>query len=236
MKKKREKVSIRGRNRLQKMLMVMKLTFFLTVLMVGSLHASVNAQLRLTMNLGEANLKEVFDEIQRQTSKTVIYNNERLDLGRMIKADFNDMELDAVLDEVLSGSGMGYKFVNDYIVIVPQKEEKENLTSQTVKEKTIKGVVKDEEGSLLPGVTVLIKGTTIGTATDVNGAFSLNIPDMKDIVLLFSFVGMKTQEINVKGKTTVDVVMEEEQTEMDEVVVTGIYTRKKESFTGCCRV
>ena len=171
MKKKREKVSIRGRNRLQKMLMVMKLTFFLTVLMVGSLHASVNAQLRLTMNLGEANLKEVFDEIQRQTSKTVIYNNERLDLGRMIKADFNDMELDAVLDEVLSGSGMGYKFVNDYIVIVPQKEEKENLTSQTVKEKTIKGVVKDEEGSLLPGVTVLIKGTTIGTATDVNGAW-----------------------------------------------------------------
>lgn len=232
MKKKREKVSIRGRNRLQKMLMVMKLTFFLTVFMVGTLHASVNAQLRLTMNLGEANLKEVFDEIQRQTSKTVIYNNERLDLGRMIKADFNDMELDAVLDEVLSGSGMGYKFVNDYIVIVPQKEEKENFTSQTVKEKTIKGVVKDEEGSLLPGVTVLIKGTTIGTATDVNGAFSLNIPDMKDIVLLFSFVGMKTQEINVKGKTTVDVVMEEEQTEMDEVVVTGIYTRKKESFTG----
>ena len=119
----------------------------------------------------------------------MIYNNERLDLGRMIKADFNDMELDAVLDEVLSGSGMGYKFVNDYIVIVPQKEEKENLTSQTVKEKNIKGVVKDEEGSLLPGVTVLIKGTTIGTATDVNGAFSLNIPDMKDIVLLFSFVG-----------------------------------------------
>ena len=232
MKKKREQVSIRGRNRLQKMLMVMKLTFFLTMFMVGSLHASVNAQLRLTMNLGEANLKEVFDEIQRQTSKTVIYNNERLDLGRMIKADFNDMELDAVLEEVLSGSGMGYKLVNDYIVIVPQKEEKENFTSQTVKEKTIKGVVKDEEGSLLPGVTVLIKGTTIGTATDVNGAFSLNIPDMKDIVLLFSFVGMKTQEINVKGKTTVDVVMEEEQTEMDEVVVTGIYTRKKESFTG----
>ena len=232
MKKKREKVSIRGRNRLQKMLMVMKLTFFLTVFMVGSLHASVNAQLRLTMNLGEANLKEVFDEIQRQTSKTVIYNNERLDLGRMIKADFNDMELDAVLDEVLSGSGMGYKFVNDYIVIVPQKEEKENLTSQTVKEKTIKGVVKDEEGSLLPGVTVLIKGTTIGTATDVNGAFSLNIPDMKDIVLLFSFVGMETKEVTLGDKTELNVVMELAEEHLDEVVVTGIFERKAESFTG----
>ena len=236
MKKKREKVSIRGRNRLQKMLMVMKLTFFLTVLMVGSLHASVNAQLRLTMNLGEANLKEVFDEIQRQTSKTVIYNNERLDLGRMIKADFNDMELDAVLDEVLSGSGMGYKFVNDYIVIVPQKEEKENLTSQTVKEKTIKGVVKDEEGSLLPGVTVLIKGTTIGTATDVNGAFSLNIPDMKDIVLLFSFVGMETKEVTLGDKTELNVVMELAEEHLDEVVVTGIFERKAESFTGSATV
>lgn len=232
MKKKREKVSIRGRNRLQKMLMVMKLTFFLTVFMVGSLHASVNAQLRLTMNLGEANLKEVFDEIQRQTSKTVIYNNERLDLGRMIKADFNDMELDAVLDEVLSGSGMGYKFVNDYIVIVPQKEEKENFTSQTVKEKIIKGVVKDEEGSLLPGVTVLIKGTTIGTATDVNGAFSLNIPDMKDIVLLFSFVGMETKEVTLGDKTELNVVMELAEEHLDEVVVTGIFERKAESFTG----
>lgn len=232
MKKKREKVSIRGRNRLQKMLMVMKLTFFLTVFMVGTLHASVNAQLRLTMNLGEANLKEVFDEIQRQTSKTVIYNNERLDLGRMIKADFNDMELDAVLDEVLSGSGMGYKLVNDYIVIVPQKEEKENLTSQTVKEKTIKGVVKDEEGSLLPGVTVLIKGTTIGTATDVNGAFSLNIPDMKDIVLLFSFVGMETKEVTLGDKTELNVVMELAEEHLDEVVVTGIFERKAESFTG----
>lgn len=232
MKKKRERVSIRGRNRLQKMLMVMKLTFFLTVFMVGSLHASVNAQLRLTMNLGEANLKEVFDEIQRQTSKTVIYNNERLDLGRMIKADFNDMELDAVLDEVLSGSGMGYKFVNDYIVIVPQKEEKENFTSQTVKEKTIKGVVKDEEGSLLPGVTVLIKGTTIGAATDVNGAFSLNIPDMKDIVLLFSFVGMETKEVTLGDKTELNVVMELAEEHLDEVVVTGIFERKAESFTG----
>lgn len=232
MKKKREQVSIRGRNRLQKMLMVMKLTFFLTVFMVGTLHASVNAQLRLTMNLGEANLKEVFDEIQRQTSKTVIYNNERLDLERMIKADFNDMELDAVLEEVLSGSGMGYKLVNDYIVIVPQKEEKENFTSQTVKEKTIKGVVKDEEGSLLPGVTVLIKGTTIGTATDVNGAFSLNIPDMKDIVLLFSFVGMETKEVTLGDKTELNVVMELAEEHLDEVVVTGIFERKAESFTG----
>lgn len=232
MKKKRKRVSIRGRNRLQKMLMVMKLTFFLTVFMVGTLHASVNAQLRLTMNLGEANLKEVFDEIQRQTSKTVIYNNERLDLGRMIKADFNDMELDAVLDEVLSGSGMGYKLVNDYIVIVPQKEEKENFTSQTVKEKTIKGVVKDEEGSLLPGVTVLIKGTTIGTATDVNGSFSLQVPDMPEMILVFSMVGMETQELKPGAKTELSVIMKLSEKHLDEVVVTGIVERKAESFTG----
>ena len=122
MKKKRNERSVYIRNRLQKMLMLMKLTFLLTVLFVGTLHASVNAQTRLTMNLGETNLKEVFNEIQRQTQKTVVYNNERLDLDRVIEADFNDEALEDILDKVLSGSGMGYKFTNDYIVIVPQEE------------------------------------------------------------------------------------------------------------------
>ena len=139
------------------MLMLMKLTFLLTVLFVGTLHASVNAQTRLTMNLGETNLKEVFNEIQRQTQKTVVYNNERLDLERVIEADFNDEALEDILDKVLSGSGMGYKFTNDYIVIVPQEEP---ALPQTVEEQVIQGVVKDENGQPLPGIaaTLLVGG------------------------------------------------------------------------------
>ena len=204
----------------------MKLTFLLTVLFVGTLHASVNAQTRLTMNLGETNLKEVFNEIQRQTQKTVVYNNERLDLDRVIEADFNDEALEDILDKVLSGSGMGYKFTNDYIVIVPQEEP---ALPQAVEEQVIQGVVKDENGQPLPGVTVLLKGTTLGTATDAEGEYALQIPLSESVVLVFSYIGMKAQEIVYNGQQELNVTMVHEASEIDEVVVTGyqIIDRKK---------
>ena len=194
------------------MLMLMKLTFLLTVLFVGTLHASVNAQTRLTMNLGETNLKEVFNEIQRQTQKTVVYNNERLDLDRVIEADFNDEALEDILDKVLSGSGMGYKFTNDYIVIVPQEEP---ALPQAVEEQVIQGVVKDENGQPLPGVTVLLKGTTLGTATDAEGKWKLVLPaNVQNPVFIFSFVGMETQEIAYTGQEAIDVTLLAEAAEM----------------------
>ena len=211
----------------------MKLTFLLTVLFVGTLHASVNAQTRLTMNLGETNLKEVFNEIQRQTQKTVVYNNERLDLDRVIEADFNDEALEDILDKVLSGSGMGYKFTNDYIVIVPQEEP---ALPQAVEEQVIQGVVKDENGQPLPGVTVLLKGTTLGTATDAEGKWKLVLPgNVQNPVFVFSFVGMETQEIAYTGQEAIDVTLLADAAEMDEVVVTGMFVRKAESFTGSAK-
>ncbi len=212
----------------------MKLTFLLTVLFVGTLQASVNAQTRLTMNLGETNLKEVFNEIQRQTQKTVVYNNERLDLDRVIEADFNDEALEDILDKVLSGSGMGYKFTNDYIVIVPQEEP---ALPQAVEEQVIQGVVKDENGQPLPGVTVLLKGTTLGTATDAEGKWKLVLPaNVQNPVFIFSFVGMETQEIAYTGQEAIDVTLLAEAAEMDEVVVTGIFSKSKESYTGSVSV
>ena len=211
----------------------MKLTFLLTVLFVGTLQASVNAQTRLTMNLGETNLKEVFNEIQRQTQKTVVYNNERLDLDRVIEADFDDEALEDILDKVLSGSGMGYKFTNDYIVIVPQEEP---ALPQTVEEQVIQGVVKDENGQPLPGVTVLLKGTTLGTATDAEGKWKLVLPgNVQNPVFVFSFVGMETQEIAYTGQEAIDVTLLADAAEMDEVVVTGMFVRKAESFTGSAK-
>ena len=206
----------------------MKLTFLLTVLFVGTLQASVNAQTRLTMNLGETNLKEVFNEIQRQTQKTVVYNNERLDLDRVIEADFNDEALEDILDKVLSGSGMGYKFTNDYIVIVPQEEP---ALPQAVEEQVIQGVVKDENGQPLPGVTVLLKGTTLGTATDAEGKWKVEVPDGK-VTLVFTMVGMESREVAVDGRTEINVTLKVAATEIDEVVVTGIFDKSKSNFTG----
>lgn len=105
--------------------------------------------------------------------------------------------------------------------------------SQQQKEILLRGSVKDKDGLPLPGVTVQVKGTTQGTTTDADGEYYIMVKNVEKPVLVFSFVGMKTQEVSFqKGKHRINVVMEEDQQEMQEVVVNGIYTRNIESFTG----
>lgn len=109
-----------------------------------------------------------------------------------------------------------------------------NVTSDSVFK--ITGVVQDKMKKALPGVTVLLKGTTLGVATDKDGKFSLDLPKIDSVVLVFSFVGMKTQEVVIKKlekeMKPLTVVMEEADEELSEVVVTGIFNRRKEGFTG----
>ena len=207
----------------------MKLTVLLCVLCVTSVSAAVEAQQRITLRLGETGLKEVFKEIHRQTGKTVLYNDDRLSLEQKVRTDFVDTELEEILNQVLRNRGMSYKFVDDYIVIVPQK-----LSSgpQVVEEITLTGKVTDMKGEGLPGVTVMIKSTTLGTATDFEGKYSLRTVPIKNLVLVFSMVGMKSKEVAVGDKKEINVKLEEEQSELDEVVVTGIFQRKASSFTG----
>ena len=100
------------------------------------------------MNLGKTSIKTVFEEIRRQTGKIIIYNDDRLGLERVVKADFKEADVRAVLDKVLAGSGMTYRFVDDYIVIVPEVKA---MRDSTVKQFQIKGKVTDKKGEVIPG-------------------------------------------------------------------------------------
>ena len=204
----------------------MKLPFLMCVFFATSVSAEVWSQQRLTMRLGETGLKEVFKEIQRQTNKAVVYNDDQLTLSKKVKANFTDVELEEILKQVLQGQGMSYKFMDDYIILVKQP-----ATPQHVEEVTVKGKVTDKEGMPLPGVTIVLKGTTIGTASDVDGNFSLNIPKA-GMVLQFSYVGMKNKELTVQGNEEFNIVMEYDQSDLDEVVVIGYGTATKKDLTG----
>lgn len=105
-------------------------------------------------------------------------------------------------------------------------------SQQQQKERLLRGVVSDQDGNPLPGVAVQVKGTTSGTTTNEDGEYYIMVKGEETPVLVFSFIGMETQEIPFKGKHRINVTLKESQQEMDEVVVTGIYARKKESFTG----
>lgn len=106
----------------------------------------------------------------------------------------------------------------------------------------LKGIVKDKAGEPLPGVTILIEGTTIGCATDIDGKYSLTLPgEVKGVVLVFRFVGMETKKVSMdevkdkeilQGKKELVVVLEEQTENLDDVVVTGIFRRSKELATG----
>lgn len=212
----------------------MKLTFFMCFILFGTLSASVMSQEKLSMNLGMTNIKQVFEEIRKQTSWVVIYNDDKLVANQKVRADFKEVELTVLLDRVLKGSGLGYKFVDEYIVIVPINE----VARDSVKDKEviIRGVVKDSDNLPLPGVTVLIKNTTVGVATDNDGAFTIKLP-RDTATLVFSFIGMETKEIAIKklkaGETRKDliVILKSEAREIGEVVVTGYQTIEKRKLS-----
>ena len=182
---------------------------------------------RLTLKMNNVTLLQVFDELARQTGYEFVYSSTILEKVGNVSVDVSNESLENVLDLCLAETDLGYKIEDKHIIISPKL--KKEVPKKTV---TYSGVVKDKGGNTLPGVTIILEGTTAGVTTDVNGKFSISVPEALDTRLVFSFVGMKKKVVTVKNRKPLNVVMEEEVTSMDEVVVTGIFNKPKESFTG----
>lgn len=214
--------------------MVMKLTFLLCVTCVYSSFANVYSQEKVNINMGETTIKELLSEFQRQTQRIVIYNDDNFKADRKVSGKYTDMDIDQFMASVLKGSGMSYRVEKDYILIVPGSVNG-NLASAQQSKRTVKGSIIDKDGEPLPGVTVLVKGTTVGVSSDIDGKFTLSMPaEMKTLVV--SFVGMKTQEVSVDGKNEVTVKLEAANESLDEVVVVGYNSVKKSQMTGAVDV
>lgn len=137
-----------------------------------------------------------------------------------ITVSMQNVLLSEVLVKALAGTGFVAEIENNMIIIkeAPQNQQKEA--------RTIRGRVTDNAKASLPGVTVLIKGTSIGVVTDTAGTYQITLPDQKEVILVFSFVGMENVEIKVTPERQVyDVIMQESRTALDDVVVTG-FSRK----------
>ena len=212
----------------KKMLLRMKLTLVLLCCMFMQSFASLYAQ-SITLKKRNASLEEVIWELKEKTKLTFLYSDEDVSAVKGIDLDVKDLGVDAVLEQCLAGTGLGYVKTNDAIII-RKVEELEQSPQQ--KMRRITGKVTDENGEPLPGVGILIQGTTMGVASDVEGNYALDCPDMENLTLLFSFVGMESQQIVVGTRSVVNVVMKSEAAEIEEVVVTGYFTRKKDSYTG----
>lgn len=213
-------------NMLRKTVLIMRLTVFLVCFFVLGSSAGVLSQYRLNVSLGETTYKHLFEEIRKQTGCIVMYSDDMLDKDAKVKAIFKDAALEDVLADILSIKGLTYEKNGEFIMIL-----REVKNARQVQNITIVGKVHDKQGNPLPGVSVFIEGTTLGVASDIGGNFKLEVPQSDRIMLVFSFIGMKTRTAEYTGQKMMDILMEEEVSEMDEVVVTGYQKIERRKLT-----
>ncbi len=205
---------------------MMKLTFLLCCVGVLQVSAFSYAQTgTVSLRVKEASVRSILQMIEAQSEYTFVYNNEQVNHLKPVSLDVKNEKITFILDECLKDTDLSYELMDKVIVI----NRRLNTPQATV---TVQGIVRDKKGNSLPGVSVFIKGTNVGVATDADGKFKMDIPESEKIVLVFSFVGMEKQEINFTGQKMLNIVMKEDATEMEEVVVNGYFSKNKESFTG----
>ncbi|MCG6189704.1 TonB-dependent receptor [Maribellus maritimus] len=215
-----------------KLLKVMRLTVFLLLVSVAGVLAnkSYSQTKMLNLNMHEATVKEVLKSIEDQSEFYFLYSENLIDVERKVNITIENKKVEQVLNLIFEGTGVEYS-IRDHFIVLTTPEESTGELDVLQQPKTISGKVTDSSGLPLPGVSVIIKGTTQGAVTNADGEYSLvNVPE--NTILQFSFVGMKTQEVPVGSQTTINISMVEEAIGLEEVVAIGYGTMKKSDLTG----
>lgn len=212
--------------RIKKWLFLMKLIAFFFFVGILQVSATVYGQHEtVTFKSGQTTIENVFTAITKQLKYDIFYSDDELDVNKRVKLSSDKMSVESVLTEILNEE-YSFEFIDKTIVIHPKVQQ-----NQQSKKTMVQGVVKDQMGGELPGVSVIVKGTTIGVSTDINGHFRMEVGQTDNLILVFSFVGMETQEVAWRGETEMKVVMKEMVAEIEEVVVTGYQQIEKRQLT-----
>ena len=207
----------------------MKLTLILTLLVFVSFGNSFS-QVKLSVNLKKATSQEVIQTIENQTDYIFLYKDEIFDPNQRYSINFDEAAFEEVLNSFCSTAKVDYEIRNDRQIILKEKES-DGTILMVQQTRDISGVVTGTDGRPIPGVSIVVKGTTIGTVSGVDGDFELTVPASSE-VLMFSFVGMKTLEVPLAGKTIFTIVMEEEAIGLEEVVAIGYGTQQRREVSG----
>ncbi|MDP3913646.1 MAG: TonB-dependent receptor [Bacteroidota bacterium] len=209
----------------------MRLSFMM--LLVSSLSVignSYSQSTKFSFQLSNATVKDVFQQIERNSEFIIVYSDDMIDVTREVSLKVADASVEKILDQILKVTNNGYEIKERQIVITKLKDLQLNeMIVQT--ERPLKGVVKTSDGSTLPGATVIEKGTNNGTITDFDGNFTLNV-SKANAVIVFSFVGMSSIEIDYTGQANMNVIMREDAIGLDEVVAIGYGTQTKREISG----
>ncbi|HKJ43718.1 MAG TPA: TonB-dependent receptor [Sunxiuqinia sp.] len=207
----------------------MKLTLSLLLFsMMSMAYDGYSQTAKINLQVKESTIIEIFQQIESNNNIGFFFKNDQLDLKKKYTVDFQNSTIEDVLDKLL-GNGYTYRYIGSNVVISAKGGAKSTFIQN--QEITVSGSVTNGQGEAIPGVTVALKGTATGTITDYNGNYVLK-GVAPNATLVFSFVGMKTQEITLNGRTTIDVVLKEETIGLQEVVAVGYGVQKKSDVTG----
>ncbi|MGL5683011.1 MAG: SusC/RagA family TonB-linked outer membrane protein [Marinifilaceae bacterium] len=222
----KNKLNARAQLALSNGKMYLRYTLALSLLLLFSMAVEANT-LKITTDLRNGTLETALKHLKNQSGVRLLFDSEIVKNIPYQGGSFKNTDLGDVLKHMLNGTELSYQEIDGVYVI-----RKNDTPQADVTARKIIGKVVDVNKQELPGVTVMIEGTKTGVTTDSKGNYTILCPQIRNLTLSFSFVGMKKKQVVVGNKTEIDVVLEEDMAEMDEVVVTGIYERKKESFTG----
>ncbi len=212
------------KSKLLKGMKIAALLILITITQTFALDSYAQSK-RLNLIFKNEKIINILDEIEEQSEFYFMFDASKIDVTQRKSIDCENQTITNILDQLFKNTGITYRISDRQIGLINTK------FADAEQGMTISGKVTDSSGSPLPGVTIVVKGTTDGTVTNANGEYSLTSVS-GDATLLFSFVGMKTQEILVSDRTTIDVTLAEESVGIDEVVAVGYATQRKESLTG----
>lgn len=203
----------------------MKLSATLIIVAILQVSASSKAQ-NVSLNVRETRLEEVFRLLEKQTGYNFLFNSEVTKKAAPVSLSVKQQPLNTVLNNLLGRMNLSF-VVEDRTVVIAAPRFVEKMVSQQL----VSGVVSDTKGNTLPGVSVRLKGLNVSTMTDSRGSYRLNVP-AGDHTLIFSFIGFRTSEVILGGRSTVNVSMEEVASNLEDVVVIGYGTVKRKDLTG----
>ena len=205
---------------------VLFLCFMTTLQVIAVDGYTQNATVNIHMK--DTQVEKILKEIEKQSEYRFFYDAKSIQLNDVADVSWNSTKVSDALSELFGQKGIAYRLIDKQIVLFPVATTTELSVQQGIK---VSGKVTDESGIPMPGVNILIKGSAIGVVTDINGNYNITVPNEKSI-LVFSFIGYISYEMEVAAQTTIDMQMAEDTREIEEVVVVGYGTQKKVNMTG----
>ncbi|MEJ7646507.1 MAG: TonB-dependent receptor [Chryseolinea sp.] len=214
------------------------MTFIIVVLQVFQGHAKDTTleQQKISIVSESVSIKQVLKQIEKQSDFRFFYNNQQVDTRQTVSVHLKNVSLSHALEEIFKGTQINYKVTGRQVLLYKiEQEASARRPDQTTNIKflifQVSGIVTSEAGESMPGVNVLVKGMTTGTSTDSDGRYKIEVPEGTE-TLVFSFIGYKTIEIPIGGRTTLDLAMEPDVQSLQEVVVVGYNSQTKGDITG----